>query len=863
MLRLTLGRQVLVFLVVLVAPVVALAAPGTVSVQQAGDAQRQQTAAVDAAREVVALQAVVMSAGDAMVQMSTSGPAPVAAFLRRTQDVDARLARLATVSPRAEPLVVQARRDWQGARRGSAELQETVAATVRAMLSGEQPPATAGDGLLPPGLARVAERVVAVSESLTALADVNADVLQDAVDAAHTAQQRSHAVLLGLALTMLATAALATRVLEAGVRRPLLRVERAAAAVGGTEHPEPLPVPRTRELASLATSFNGMLERLADSRADLETAHGRFRALVQGASDVVVVVDAATTVRFATPSAARVLGHDPEELVGTALLDRAVPEDRALLAGTLRSAGRDPGDPVQWRSAGGGSGGRVWLESLVVDLSDVPAVGGLVVTTRDVTDRRRLEERLSESVLRDPLTGLANRALLRDRLGLALARAVRSGGPVALLAVDLDGFSALNDEHGSQAGDEVLREAADRLTRVLRDEDTCARTAGDEFHVLLGPDVTSEDDAAAAAERLLAALQAPFRVGDLVLTVRASIGVACLPPRTDVDGVLVVVDAARRVAASRGGSRFALSTDEGSARLLRSSEIRTDLRVALETDALQVHYQPTVDLGTGRRVGMEALVRWTHPRFGALPPPEFVPLAEQSGLIGALGRFVLRRACEDLAAWRREDPGGAPGSVSVNLSALQLEDEDVVDVVAAALGDAGLEPSRLVLEVTETALADLDVAVPRLEALQALGVAVAVDDFGTGYCSLAYLARLPVHVLKLDRAFVTALEPTAPESSLAAHIVKMARDLGLRTTAEGVEDAAQATALRRLGYDLGQGYLWSRPVPLHELRGAVPVPRDDLPRDDLPRDDLPRDDLRALTPAAPGGRREPQGSTAA
>jgi len=416
----------------------------------------------------------------------------------------------------------------------------------------------------------------------------------------------------------------------------------------------------------------------------------------------------------------------------------------------------------------------------------------------------------------DPLTGLPNRALLEDRLGRATATSRRDGRPAALLALDLDGFKDVNDTLGHEAGDDLLRQVAGRLRGALRASDTAARPGGDEFAALL-PD-TDEAGALAVARALGAALEPAFRVAGRRVHIRASVGVALAPAHGDDPATLLRHADVALYAAKRGHLAHAVYTSEEDAHSPDRLALAGDLRAAIAGGDLTLHYQPKLDLATGRVRGVEALVRWTHPTLGPLPPDQFIPLAERTGLIGALTRWALGAALRQCRAWR---DAGLDLTVAVNLSMWDLRDAGLPDTVAALLRAHGVPPACLRLELTESAvMGDAARALEVLARLRTLGARLAVDDFGTGYSSLAYLTRLPVDELKIDRSFVRDLAREgegAGTATLVASVVGLAHNLGLTVVAEGMEDAETLAVLTRLGCDVAQGYYVSRPLPAPEL----------------------------------------------
>jgi diguanylate cyclase (GGDEF)-like protein len=432
-----------------------------------------------------------------------------------------------------------------------------------------------------------------------------------------------------------------------------------------------------------------------------------------------------------------------------------------------------------------------------------------------------------EEALHDVLTGLPNRAHLLEVLEDRLRHPARR---TALLFLDLDGFKDVNDGFGHDTGDALLIAVARRLSGRVREAEVLGRLGGDEFAVVL----RAEDEAAAlaAAKRLLSAFEDPFQVRDLSLTCGASVGIALAQPGSDGASLLQDADLAMYVAKSGGGSRCALFEPAMRTRAARRSALIAEFPRALADQEFQVHYQPIFGLVDGRTVGMEALVRWQHPIAGSIAPADFIEAAEQSGYIVALGEQVLRTACAQAAAWRQAFPDDPELVMSVNLSPRQLSEPDLLPVVAQVLAQTGLSPASLCLEITEGALIDdLEQALRALESLAAMGVRLALDDFGTGYSSLAYLQRMPVHVLKIDRSFVAALSSPGDDTAIVGAVVTLAHQLGLSVTAEGIETPEQLDMLRKTGCDLGQGFLKARPVPaaaataaLARERGRVTVP---------------------------------------
>ncbi len=557
----------------------------------------------------------------------------------------------------------------------------------------------------------------------------------------------------------------------------------------------------------LVQRHRGMQRALTEQQA-LVASEQRLLALVQNAADLVAVIDADSTATFVSPSSRRVLGIEPEALLGRHVRDLVHPDDQPAFVQML-AAQRGDGGLLLLRMQHA-DGRTLTVEGVLSNLLADPTVSGLVLTLRDISEQHALQQRLTHQAFHDELTGLANRQLFADRLAHALEN--RNPAPLAVLFCDLDDFKEINDSLGHGVGDEVLAEVGRRIAGVVRAGDTAARLGGDEFAVLMeGTDLTLGQ---ALAGRLLTALAEPVVIAGAPLPLGASIGIApALPGQATGEEVLRNADVAMYMAKDRGKQTVAVYEPVLHARALAKLALRSDLQGALRGEAdMVLHFQPTVDLATQEITGFESLVRWQHPTRGLLAPHAFIPMAEQTGLIVPLGRWVLREACRVAAALQQ--PGVSP-TMAVNVAARQLEQESFVEEVLSALGDTGLHPDRLVLEITEGAvLHQLDVVAPRLQQLRAHGIRVAIDDFGTGYSSLSYLTHLPVDILKVDKAFVDHVTTARHDAAVAEAILAMGQRMGLTMVAEGVELPEQAAWLMDARCTLGQGYLWSRPVDL-------------------------------------------------
>ena len=563
----------------------------------------------------------------------------------------------------------------------------------------------------------------------------------------------------------------------------------------------------------------GLQRELTEKQA-LDAGERRLLALVQNSADLVAVCEPDTTITFVTPASLAVLGKAPEQIVGLRLIDLASAGDAPVLTQVVAAA-RDGDHDVEFKTTHA-DGRTLVLEGTLTNLLDDVAVGGWVLTVRDVTEQRELLGHLEHQAFHDELTGLANRQLFADRLGHALRPRTTRSEALTVLFLDLDDFKDVNDSFGHSLGDELLVEVAARIGGAVRPADTVARFGGDEYAVLM--EETDETRARVVASGIQAALAAPLVLGGRPVAVQASMGMACgIPGRSTVEELLRDADVAMHWAKKRGKSTVETYDPGLHAQALARVNLNAELQRAIREGQFVLHYQATVELTTERIKGFEALVRWNHPQRGLLQPSDFMPVAEQSGLIIPLGRWILNEACR--AAASLQSTLRRP-TVAVNVAARQLADEGFVDDVLAALRSSRLAPDRLVLEVTETVLLqDIDSAVVRLKALRDLGVAVAIDDFGTGYSSLSYLSRLPVDVLKVDKSFVDKACAGAHDASLIEAIISMSRTMRLTTVAEGVERAEQADWLRNVRCAMGQGFLWSRPV---KLARAAELLRDGL-----------------------------------
>jgi diguanylate cyclase (GGDEF)-like protein/PAS domain S-box-containing protein len=545
----------------------------------------------------------------------------------------------------------------------------------------------------------------------------------------------------------------------------------------------------------------------------------RFRSLVQNSSDVIALLAPDLTIRYHTPSVERVLGYGEDELVGARLTELLDPDAAERLPAFFADVVRLPGTPLPRDLPLRRKDGTICqLESVFNNLLDEANIAGVVVTARDVTERRALEDQLAHQAFHDSLTGLANRLLFADRVQHALDRGVRRQNLFAVLFVDLDDFKTVNDSLGHAAGDELLVAVARRIQSCMRPEDSCARLGGDEFAVMI-ENISAPDGAEIVAKRMLEAMAEPLSIFGSEVTVQGSVGIALGTGEQTTSEIMRSADLAMYRAKGEGKGRYALYEPAMHEGVLERLALKADLQRAVVGEEFDVHYQPIVDLQSGAIAGVEALLRWRHPERGLVLPGQFIGLAEETGFILPLGRLVLQRACEQVAQWRRA--GLRDLGVSVNISAKQLSSRHLPAEVTAALEASSLDPAALTLEITESVLLDSHVVIGRLEELRALGVRIAIDDFGTGYSSLNYLLRFPVDTLKIAKAFIDELGSSSEPERLVAAIIRLGSTFGLDTVAEGIEKHSQRDRLRAMNCRYGQGYLFSPPVPADELAAAL------------------------------------------
>lgn len=555
-------------------------------------------------------------------------------------------------------------------------------------------------------------------------------------------------------------------------------------------------------------------------RRQTEEMLARLGRILDNSSNEIYVFDA-DTLRFVqvNQGARQNLGYSMEELKTLTPLDIKPKFTRRGFEDLIAPLRRGERDALTFETVYKRKDGGLYPVEIRLQISrtEIPPV--FVAIVQDITERKVAEARIEQLAFYDPLTGFPNRALCLDLLQQAIAAAHRRGHALAVMFVDLDLFKHINDSLGHATGDRLLQEVARRFSGCVLESDTVARIGGDEFVLILND--VMENTVSILAQQILAALRTPFAIGGRTLHVTCSIGIALYPrDAAEAQSLLRNADAAMYRAKQEGRNAARLYTEEMNRKALERLAVEEDLRRALERGEFLLHYQPRVNLMSGVIAGLEALVRWQHPDKGLIPPDQFIPVAEETGLILPLGEWVLHEACRQAAAWISQ--GLDPGSIAVNLSARQFRQADLLEKVAVILRETGLDPGSLELEITESMVAnEVENAVATLGRLNTMGVRLAIDDFGTGYSSLSQIKRFPVQIIKIDKSFVDGIPSDPDDTTIVTTIISMAHDLKLRVVAEGVESEAQLTFLRRRGCDEMQGYFFSKPVPAQQAESLL------------------------------------------
>ncbi|MDX1810732.1 MAG: EAL domain-containing protein [Gammaproteobacteria bacterium] len=550
----------------------------------------------------------------------------------------------------------------------------------------------------------------------------------------------------------------------------------------------------------------------------MQQFHGHYELLAQYSTDIITKYTPDGFCCYASPSVKKVLGYNPCELLNKSLFEYFHPDDVKSRRKFYTKLIEQPSNESVCYRIRHADDKYIWLETQNTAIRDPETneVVEIVSVSRDITERKETEERLLYLANFDSLTGLPNRALFRDRLRRAVARAQRNDSKLALFFIDLDRFKTINDSLGHHAGDQLLRSVAKRLKQFAREGDTIARLGGDEFTVIL-EGIQDSEDAATVAEKIIELMRPPFRLDGHQLVVSPSIGITIFPDDADdMRSLLKNADTAMYRSKENSGNCFEFYTSDMNEKAYEALVLENNLRSALDKNQFRLHYQPQIDLHSKSIIGIEALMRWEHPEQGLLNPEEFIPFIEETGLIEPIGEWVLKEACKEAKLW--QEKGLPPVRVAVNLSMRQFVANDLVQKVASALEEAELDPKYLELEITESFLAqNVDQATEILHELHELGVELSIDDFGTGYSSLAYLKQFPLNTLKIDQSFVSDITTNPEAAAIAEAIIALGQSLKLNVIAEGVENEEQTFFLRGHGCDWVQGYLFSKPLPSEKI----------------------------------------------
>jgi diguanylate cyclase (GGDEF)-like protein/PAS domain S-box-containing protein len=557
--------------------------------------------------------------------------------------------------------------------------------------------------------------------------------------------------------------------------------------------------------------------RYKETERALEVSEARFRVLTESSLDLISVVDADGRILYQSPALRHLLGYEPSETVDKDVAELVHRDDLEHVRAAFRRVieKRQSSEAVEFRVRHRDGMWRTF-ESLGTNCLANPHIHGVVFNSRDVTDRKVIQQRIQHLAYHDNLTGLPNRSLLQDRLAHSIARADRSNKRVAVLFIDLDNFKNINDTLGHDVGDELLRQVSRRLSECVRLEDTIARQGGDEFIVLID---SLEDGrgASVVAQKVLNTLRQPFMLGGGEQHVSGSVGIALFPEDgRDPQTLMKNADTAMFHGKGLGKNTYQYFTAQMNIAVKRRMTLESALRRAVMQKDFVLHYQPQIDLESGEIIAVEALVRWQTEDSGMVMPGDFIPLAEETGLINEIGEWVLREGCRQARAW--QEMGLPKRRMAINLSARQFSDRGFLDMVTRVLSQTGLEASCLELEITESqVMRQTEGMIMLLGKLSEMGVQLAIDDFGTGYSSLSYLKRLPIQKLKIDQSFVRDITVDPNDTAIVVAIINMAKSLDLETIAEGVETAGQLALLRSKGCRMGQGFYFSPPVKAEAL----------------------------------------------
>jgi len=603
-------------------------------------------------------------------------------------------------------------------------------------------------------------------------------------------------------------------VLTRQTMRPLVSLTRHFTDYTGNEEIAPLAGDKgSGEIRALTTAFNRLTARVKEREDALIESMHRYQLITENSTDLITKHTPEGVITYASPVATNVLGVSHTLIVGHSLFEYVHPEDRSLVRAAFLEAIETQALPTIIYRVRHMDQRYVWFETTMRQMKGVDGEQTMKVLciSRDISDRKRMEERLHDLARTDHLTTLPNRFLLDERFAGGLAQARREGSLLAMLMIDIDRFKNINDTLGHGMGDALLKVAGARLKSCIREGDTLARWGGDEF-VLLLPGLQDAATSVTVAQRCLTALKEPFVVDGQGLHVTASIGISVSPDASaEAETLLKNADTAMYKAKARGGACYVIYNADMSAGAHSRLSMENALFHAVERGELLLHYQPLISARSGRLAGVEALLRWQHPDYGLVSPGQFIPMAEETGLIDSIGEWVLHTACRQMDRWYLR---GLPRiAVSVNVSSRQFRQDSLAHTIKAVLDDTGFDPKLLELELTESVLMDdIDRSKTILAELKALGVSIALDDFGTGYSSLSYLKGFQLNTLKIDRTFIAELTTSEATASIVRATIGLGKGLRLRTIAEGVETRAQADSLVQQGCDVLQGFLFAHPM---------------------------------------------------